>query len=439
MQRFHVTTFGCQMNVHDSERIKGMLEAAGMGEAPESEQANVLVFNTCTIRERADDRLIQALNVARGRKEREPELQIVVAGCWAESVRDDIFRDFPWVDAAVGPGRIGALRDVMNADGTAERGAFGSFDDFAADLPKRRERSHQAWLQLSMGCNSVCSYCIVPSVRGRERSRNVREILAEANQLASEGVTEVVLLGQNVNSYGRDLAPDARCTFAELLRAIDAIDGIDRIRFMSPHPKDMRGDVIAAMAESPSVCNQLHLPLQSGSSRILKRMRRTYDSERYLELVARVREAMPDIALTTDIIVGFPGETEEDFQETLRVYDEAAFDHAYTFIYSARNGTEAAGFDEQLPDDLKHERLGRLVDLVQDHAARRNTALIGSIQEVLSEGPSRKDPEICRGKTRGNKTTLFTPAAPVGTVVSVRIEGSTSQTLRGQVVSAVTV
>ncbi len=439
MQRFHVTTFGCQMNVHDSERIKGMLEAAGMGEAPDSEQANVLVFNTCTIRERADDRLIQALNVARGRKEREPELQIVVAGCWAESVRDDIFRDFPWVDAAVGPGRIGALRDVMNADGTAERGAFGSFDDFAADLPKRRERSHQAWLQLSMGCNSVCSYCIVPSVRGRERSRNVREILAEANQLASEGVTEVVLLGQNVNSYGRDLAPDARCTFAELLRAIDAIDGIDRIRFMSPHPKDMRGDVIAAMAESPSVCNQLHLPLQSGSSRILKRMRCTYDSERYLELVARVREAMPDIALTTDIIVGFPGETEEDFQETLRVYDEAAFDHAYTFIYSARNGTEAAGFDEQLPDDLKHERLGRLVDLVQDHAARRNTALIGSIQEVLCEGPSRKDADICRGKTRGNKTTLFTPAAPVGTVVSVRIEDSTSQTLRGQVVSAVAV
>jgi len=439
MQRFHVTTFGCQMNVHDSERIKGMLEAAGMGEAPASEQANVLVFNTCTIRERADERLIQALNVARGRKNREPDLQIVVAGCWAESQRDDIFRDFPWVDAAVGPGRIGALRDVMNAEGDAERGAFGSFDDFAADLPKRRERSHQAWLQLSMGCNSVCSYCIVPSVRGRERSRNVREILAEANQLASEGVTELMLLGQNVNSYGRDLSPDARCTFAELLRAIDAIDGIDRIRFMSPHPKDMRGDVIAAMAESPSVCNQLHLPLQSGSSRILKLMRRTYDAERYLDLVGRVREAMPDIALTTDIIVGFPGETEEDFQETLRVYDEAAFDHAYTFIYSARNGTEAAGFDGQLPDELKHERLGRLVDLVQDHAARRNAALVGTIQEVQSEGPSRKDAEICRGKTRGNKTTLFTPAAPIGSVVSVRIEDTTSQTLRGQVVSAVTV
>ena len=427
------------MNVHDSERIKGMLEAAGMGEAPESEQANVLVFNTCTIRERADERLIQALNVARGRKNREPDLQIVVAGCWAESQRDDIFRDFPWVDAAVGPGRIGALRDVMNAEGDAERGAFGSFDDFAADLPKRRERSHQAWLQLSMGCNSVCSYCIVPSVRGRERSRNVREILAEANQLASEGVTELMLLGQNVNSYGRDLSPDARCTFAELLRAIDAIDGIDRIRFMSPHPKDMRGDVIAAMAESPSVCNQLHLPLQSGSSRILKLMRRTYDAERYLDLVGRVREAMPDIALTTDIIVGFPSETEEDFQETLRVYDEAAFDHAYTFIYSARNGTEAAGFDGQLPDELKHERLGRLVDLVQDHAARRNAALVGTIQEVQSEGPSRKDAEICRGKTRGNKTTLFTPAAPIGSVVSVRIEDTTSQTLRGQVVSAVTV
>ena len=229
----------------------------------------------------------------------------------------------------------------------------------------------------------------------------------------------------------------SRCTFAELLRAIDAIDGIDRIRFMSPHPKDMRGDVIAAMAASPSVCNQLHLPLQSGSSRILKQMRRTYDAERYLELVRRVREAMPDVALTTDIIVGFPGETEQDFQETLRVYDEAAFDHAYTFIYSARSGTEAAGFDGQLSDELKHERLSRLVDLVQDHAARRNTALIGSVQEVQSEGPSRKDAEICRGKTRGNKTTLFTPTAPIGSVVSVRIEDSTSQTLRGQVVSAV--
>jgi tRNA-2-methylthio-N6-dimethylallyladenosine synthase len=436
MRRYHVTTFGCQMNVHDSERIKGMLEAAGLGEAPDRDQADVLVFNTCTIREKADDRLIQHLHDARGRKQRDPDLQVVVAGCWAESQREAIFADFPWVDAAVGPGRIRSLGDAMRGEGEG-RGAFGSFDDFAADLPQRRERGFQAWLQLSMGCNSVCSYCIVPSVRGRERSRHPREVLAEARSLAADGVVELMLLGQNVNSYGRDLPPQERCTFAEMLRAVDAIDGIGRIRFMSPHPKDMRGDVIAAMAECDAVCEQLHLPLQSGSSRILKRMRRTYDQGRYLDLVGRLRDAMPDIALTTDVIVGFPGETEADFQDTLDVYEAVGFDHAFTFIYSPRNGTEAAGLDDQVPDDVKHERLERLVDVVQRHAARRNAALVGTVQEVLSEGPSRTDPDVCRGKTRGNKTALFTPAAAAGTTVSVRIEETTSQTVRGTVESPV--
>ena len=437
MRRFHVTTFGCQMNVHDSERIKGMLESAGLGEAPSDDEADVLVFNTCTIREKADDRLVQHLHDARGRKERDPDLQVVVAGCWAESQREAIFAQFPWVDAAVGPGRIGSLRDVMGAETDAERGAFGSFDDFAADLPKRRERHFQAWLQLSMGCNSVCSYCIVPSVRGRERSRHPRDVLAEARALAEDGVTEVMLLGQNVNSYGRDLPPEERCTFAEMLRAVDAIDGISRIRFMSPHPKDMRGDVIAAMAESPAVCNQLHLPLQSGSTRILKRMRRTYDAERYLGLVERLRAAMPDIALTTDVIVGFPGETEDDFAETLAVYEAVGFDHAFTFLYSPRRGTEAAAFEDQVPDEVKHERLERLVERVQAHAAARNRALVGTVQEVLSEGPSRTDPEVFRGKTRGGKTALFTPAAPAGTTVAMVVEETTSQTLRGHVTAAV--
>ncbi len=436
MRRYHVTTFGCQMNVHDSERIKGMLEAAGLGEAPDRDEADVLVFNTCTIREKADDRLVQHLHDARGRKDRDPDLQVVVAGCWAESQREAIFKDFPWVDAAVGPGRISSLGDAMRADGE-RRGAFGSFDDFAADLPQRRERNFQAWLQLSMGCNSVCSYCIVPSVRGRERSRHPREVLAEARSLAVDGVVELMLLGQNVNSYGRDLPPAERCTFAEMLRGVDAIDGISRIRFMSPHPKDMRGDVIAAMAESDAVCEQLHLPLQSGSSRILKRMRRTYDQGRYLDLVGRLRHAMPDIALTTDVIVGFPGETEQDFQDTLDVYEAVGFDHAFTFIYSPRNGTEAAGFEDQVPDAVKHERLERLVDVVQRHAAARNAALVGTVQEVLSEGPSRTDPHVSRGKTRGNKTALFTPAAAAGTTVQVRIEETTSQTVRGTVESPV--
>jgi tRNA-2-methylthio-N6-dimethylallyladenosine synthase len=440
MERFHVTTFGCQMNVHDSERIKGLLEASGLGEATTPDEADVLVFNTCTIREKADDRLVQHLHEARARKEREPGLRVVVAGCWAESQREAVFRDFPWVDAAVGPGRIRAIGTALEAAGSDDadaRGAFGSFDDFAADLPRRRERDHQAWLQLSMGCNSVCSYCIVPSVRGRERSRHPREVLAEARSLAADGVAEVMLLGQNVNSYGRDLPPAERATFAEMLRAIDAIDGISRIRFMSPHPKDMRGDVIAAMAESDAVCNQLHLPLQSGSSRILKRMRRTYDQERYLRLVDRLRGAMPDIALTTDVIVGFPGETEADFAETLAVMESVGFDHAFTFIYSPRRGTEAADFEDQVPDPVKHERLERLVEVVQRHASASNRALEGTVQEVLSEGPSRTDPSVWRGRTRGNKTALFTPGAPPGAVVDVLVTSSTSQTLRGTLQSPV--
>lgn len=435
MERYHVTTFGCQMNVHDSERIKGMLEERGLGETQSPEEADVLVFNTCTIRERADDRLVAHLQDARARKQRDPNVRVVVAGCWAESMRERVFEDFPWVDAAVGPGRIRSLDDLLDRDEAA--GAFGTFEDFAADLPMRRERPFQGWLQLSMGCNSVCSYCIVPSVRGRERSRPARAILDEAGRLARDGVVEVTLLGQNVNSYGRDLPPDQRCTFAELLRAIDAIEGIDRIRFTSPHPKDMRADVIAAMAESPGVCNQLHLPLQSGSSAVLKRMRRTYDRERYLRLVGELRAAMPDIALTTDIIVGFPGETDADFEDTMRLVDEVSFDHAFTFIYSPRHGTEAATMPDQIDDAIKHERLERLVDLVQHHAGRRNAALVGSVQEVLVEGPSRTDASVYRGKTRGNKTCLFQPSAPPGTTVHVRVEESTSQTLRGELLSPV--
>jgi len=372
------------MNVHDSERIKGMLEGAGLGEAPDRDAADVLVFNTCTIREKADDRLVQHLHDARGRKERDPDLQVVVAGCWAESQREAIFREFPWVDAAVGPGRIGSLADAMRAEGD-ERGAFGSFDDFAADLPRRRERDFQAWLQLSMGCNSVCSYCIVPSVRGRERSRHPREVLAEARQLAAEGVTEIMLLGQNVNSYGRDLPPDERCTFAEMLRAVDAIDGISRIRFMSPHPKDMRGDVIAAMAESDAVCNQLHLPLQSGSTRVLKRMRRTYDQGRYLDLVARLRDAMPDIALTTDVIVGFPGETDEEFADLIGFLEEARLDAVGVFGYSDEEGTEAATLTGKVAESVIAERVETVTALVEELMAQRAEERVGESVVVLVE------------------------------------------------------
>jgi tRNA-2-methylthio-N6-dimethylallyladenosine synthase len=282
-----------------------------------------------------------------------------------------------------------------------------------------------------MGCNSTCAYCIVPSVRGREVSRRPGEIIAEVTRLAADGVRELTLLGQNVNSWGRDLLPDLRTEFGELLRACDAVDGIERIRFTSPHPKDFREPVIAAIAECEAVCEHVHLPLQSGSARILKAMRRTYDAERYLRLVERLRAAIPDLALGTDIIVGFPSETDADFEETLRVVEEVRYDSAFTFIYSPRRGTEAADMDGQVPEEVKHERLERLVAVVQRIAAERNAQRIGGLEEVLVEGPSRNDPALLRGRTRRNTTVNFSGDARAGDLVDVRVEAATSTTLRG--------
>ena len=312
VRRYFVTTFGCQMNAHDSERIKGMLEELGLGEAPTPEDADVVVFNTCTIREKPDTKLAAYLGEAAARKRRDPDRVIAVGGCYAEAQRERIFELYPDVDVAFGPGSIAHLADWLGAGGVGvARGRFGLDDRaFAATLPMHRERPFQAWVQVSMGCNSTCAYCIVPAVRGREQSRRPGEIVAEVTGLAAEGVKEITLLGQNVNSWGRDLAPDIRTEFGELLRACDAVDGIERIRFTSPHPKDFREPVISAIAECDAVCEQIHLPLQSGSSRVLKAMRRTYTRERYLALVERLRAAIPDLALGTDIIVGFPGETD---------------------------------------------------------------------------------------------------------------------------------
>ncbi len=312
------------------------------------------------------------------------------------------------------------------------RGRFGLDDrNFAAELPLHNERSFQAWVQVSMGCNSKCSYCIVPAVRGREQSRRPGEIIAEVQGLAAHGVKEVTLLGQNVNSWGRDLRPDLVTEFGELLRACDAVEGIERVRFTSPHPKDFREPVIAAMAECPSVCEHVHLPLQSGSSRLLKAMRRTYTRERYLALAERMRSAIPDLAFGTDIIVGFPGETEDDFRETLEVVEHVGYDSAYTFVYSPRAGTEAASMPDQIPHEVKIERMERLVDLTQRIARDRNEARIGMVEEVLVEGPSRTDPAILRGRTRRNTTVNFTGSAAPGDLVGVLVEGATSTTLRG--------
>jgi tRNA-2-methylthio-N6-dimethylallyladenosine synthase len=438
MRRYHVTTFGCQMNAHDSERIKGMLESLGLGEATTQDEADVIVFNTCTIREKPDTRLAAYLGNAAVMKRGRPDVVVAVGGCYAEAQRERIFDQYPFVDVAFGPGSIPHLGDWISAGGYAvQRGKFGTHDHFAADLPLHQERRFQAWVQVSMGCNSKCAYCIVPAVRGREQSRRPGEIVAEVNHLAEAGVREITLLGQNVNSWGRDLAPAIRTEFGELLHACNAVSGIERIRFTSPHPKDFREPVIAAMAECSHVCEQVHLPAQSGSSRLLKSMRRTYDRARYLALVERLRSAIPDLALGTDLIVGFPGETEGDFQETLSLVEEVRFDSAFTFIYSPRSGTEAASLPDQVPDDVKHDRLERLVEVVQRVATMRNEERIGRVEQVLVEGASRTDPTRLRGRTRRNTTVNFSGLAAAAELVDVVIDAATSTTLSGRTVSLV--
>jgi tRNA-2-methylthio-N6-dimethylallyladenosine synthase len=421
------------MNAHDSERIKGMLEELGLGEATSQEEADVLVFNTCTIREKPDQKFAAHLAQAAAVKRRSPDKVIAVGGCYAEAQRERLFQLYPDVDVAFGPGSIPHLGEWLGAGGHGlARGSFGIDErSFAGELPMHRDRAFQAWVQISMGCNSKCAYCIVPAVRGREVSRRPGDVVAEVTRLAAEGVREVTLLGQNVNSWGRDLAPEIHTEFGELLRACDAVDGIERIRFTSPHPKDFRRPVIEAMAECETVCEHAHLPLQSGSSRILKAMRRTYTPERYLRLVGELRSGIPDLALSTDLIVGFPGETEDDFHETIAAVEEVGFDSAFTFVYSPRAGTEAAAMPDQIPDDLKRDRIERLVEVVQRTAAARNAQRVGRVEQVLVEAPSRTDPTLLRGRTRRNTTVNFSGEAEPGELVDVLIGEATSTTLRG--------
>jgi tRNA-2-methylthio-N6-dimethylallyladenosine synthase len=474
MPRYHVTTFGCQMNEHDSERMKGMLESLGYREAAERAQADLILFNTCSIRETADSRFLAHLGEAKRLKREQPARIVGVGGCWAQSVKEEVFERFPFVDVAFGPGQVHRLAEFLTSDSLTAQGYF-EFEGFTGRLPAHRERPFQGWVQISVGCNCRCSYCIVPSTRGREVSRPFAELVDEVRAMAAEGVREVTLLGQNVNSYGRDLrvavaaaelapaivpvtvpgaplsvhapgvpgpaaprspaaqARTGRRSFAELLHALDAIDGIERIRYTSPHPKDMREDVIRAHAELPSLCEHIHLPLQSGSTRILKAMRRTYDRERYLDRVALIREHVPDVALTTDIIVGFPGESEEDFAQTLEVVEQVHYDSAFTFIFSPRRGTEAAEITAGLvPHPVKVERMERLLEAVQRHARERAQRFLGRTLEVLVEGASRTDPERLRGRTRHNKVVNFSGLAAPGELTHVRIDSVTSQTLAGE-------
>jgi len=434
MKRYHVTTFGCQMNEHDSERMKGMLDSLGYIEASAADDADVILFNTCSIREKADSKFLAHLGHAKRLKREHPERIIGVGGCWAQSVKDEVFARFPFVDVAFGPGQVHKLAEFLTSDSLTAQGFF-EFEGFTGHLPGKRARDFQAWVQISAGCNMACSYCIVPSTRGREVSRPLEELVEEVRALAAEGVREVTLLGQNVNSYGRSLRVDGGRprSFAELLYAIDAIDGIDRIRYTSPHPSDMKEDVVVAHAELASLCEHIHLPLQAGSSRILKAMRRTYTRERYLDRVALIREHVPDAAITTDIIVGFPGETEDDFAQTLEVCEQVGYDGAFTFVFSPRRGTEAGAITHDLvAHEVKVERMQRLVGVVQRRATERAQRFVGRELDVLVEGTSRTDASRLRGRSRHNKAVNFSGLASAGDIVAVQITGATSQTLTGE-------
>ena len=453
------------MNEHDSERIAGLLEADGMSEATSSDDADVIVLNTCCIRENADNKLYGTLGHLKALKDRRPEVQIAVGGCLAQKDRDTIQKRAPWVDAVWGTHNVHHAADLLRqakntgpiteilearAAGSGAEEAQAEAELFPSALPVRRELGWAAWVTIQVGCDNHCAFCIVPAVRGAEMSRPFGQIVDEVTQLADAGTREVTLLGQNVNSYGRDLTlalrgetdwrnhpdqtghrwaaderPRARPLFADLLRAVADIEGIDRVRYTSPHPKDLRPETVAAMAEAPAVCEHLHLPLQSGSDRVLALMHRGYTADRYLEKLKMARAAIDDLAVTSDLIVGFPGETEEDFRQTLEVVAAAEYDSIYPFIYSPREGTEAAGDPSQfIPGDVARDRFDRLKVVSERSSLRRHEARVGRLEEVLVEGPSKKDKSVITGRTRQGKLVHFPPAGPAGSGTAARAAGS---------------
>ncbi|RZU03622.1 tRNA-i(6)A37 thiotransferase enzyme MiaB [Kribbella rubisoli] len=430
MRTYEVRTYGCQMNVHDSERLRGLLEDAGYVRAPEGDEADVVVFNTCAVRENADNKLYGNLGHLAPVKARKPGMQIAVGGCLAQKDKASIVRKAPWVDVVFGTHNIGSLPVLLERARVAEESQveiLESLDVFPSTLPTRRESAYSAWVSVSVGCNNTCTFCIVPSLRGREKDRRPGDVLAEVEALVAEGVLEVTLLGQNVNSYGVEFGD--RFAFGKLLRACGEIDGLERVRFTSPHPRDFTADVIEAMAETPNVMPSLHMPLQSGSDTVLKAMRRSYRRDRYLRIIEDVRAAMPDAAITTDIIVGFPGETEEDFQGTLDVVRQARFAGAFTFQYSKRPGTPAESMEDQVPRDVVQDRYERLVALQDEMAWDENKKIVGRTVEVLvAEGEGRKDASTHRlsGRARDNRLVHFALPAEVekprpGDVVTVEV------------------
>ena len=442
---YAIRTFGCQMNAHDSERAAGVLETMGYRPARGVDDADLVLFNTCAIRENADNKLYGQLTALKPLKQARPDTTIVVGGCLAQKDQHRLAEAAPWVDVVYGTHNMGRLPELLAAADSAALPVVEILEHtemFPSALPARRDVAHHAWVSISIGCDNTCTFCIVPSLRGPEKSRRLGDILAEVRALLDDGVVEVSLLGQNVNSYGRDLLRTEpqrgtrRTMFAELLLALGDLEGLERIRFTSPHPKDITSDVFAAMRAVPAVCEQLHLPLQSGSDRILRAMQRSYRSARFLDLVAEARDTIPGLALSTDLIVGFPGETEEDFAATLEVVEAARFDAAFTFEYSPRPGTPAATMDGQVPVEVVKERYARLADLTRTLSRAANEREVGEVRELLIEGPSKTDPTKVSGRTRGNRL-VHIPAAPdlrPGVFVDARITDAASFYLRGEMV-----
>lgn len=429
---YFIRTFGCQMNEHDSERLAGMLEAEGYVPASSTEDASVVLFNTCCIRENADTRLYGNLGHIKSIKDRQPGKKIVVAGCLAQKDRTLIQKKAPYVDVVLGTHNLASLPRLLRDSETGPSfEILEQTETFPSALPTRRNSPWHAWVSISIGCNNSCTFCIVPAVRGREESRRMGDIVAEVERLVDDGVVEVTLLGQNVNSYGRDL--DGTPMFAKLLYALDDVKGLERVRFTSPHPKDFRADSVRAMADCRVVCEHIHLPVQSGSDRVLKLMKRAYTQKRYLDKVRMVRDAIPDVAITTDIIVGFPGETEADFQQTMALVAEVRYDGAYTFQYSPRPMTAAAEMPDHLPKEVVQERFERLVALQDEIAVERNARHLGATEELLVEGISKKDPDRLTGRTRTNKIVHFPNAGEAeGSLRRVRITATHPHHLEGE-------
>ncbi len=437
-RRYFVRTFGCQMNEHDSERIAGLLEADGMVRTATPDDADLIVLNTCTIRENADTKLYGYLGSLKRAKTENPDLKIAVGGCSAQKERDLIQERAGWVDVVFGTHNVHRVVDLL--DHADEWGPITEIwdetkaaTDIPSGLPVHRETEHSAWVTITIGCNNSCTFCIVPIVRGPEISRRPGDIVREIESLAAEGVTEVTLLGQNVNSYGRDLDLDGRSPlFADLLRRVGSVEGIDRIRYTSPHPKDFREEVARAMAETPSVCEQIHFPLQSGSDRVLAAMHRGYTARRFLEKLEMMRSIVPNLAASTDVIVGFPGETDDDFAATLEVMETARFDNAFMFQFSPRPGTPAAEMSDRVAADVVQDRFARLVELQNRITYDKNREQVGRLEEVLVEGPSKRDDEVVASRTRGNRIVHVRGVWPAGTLLRVRITRAAPHYLEGE-------